>query len=75
MMGLEVKSDSNTKEKGSDVDDLAAKIDGTVLGSVSDLLECPVCLNGMYPPIHQVRPHCFFSLIYVLCKYAYIFFL
>lgn len=68
MMGVEVKLDSNMKEKGSDVDDLAAKVDGTVLGSVSDLLECPVCLNGMYPPIHQVRPHCFFSPLIYVCS-------
>lgn len=26
----------------------------TVSTSVRDLLECPVCLNAMYPPIHQV---------------------
>jgi len=23
--------------------------------SVYELLECPVCTNSMYPPIHQVR--------------------
>lgn len=23
-------------------------------GSVHELLECPVCTNSMYPPIHQV---------------------
>lgn len=23
--------------------------------AVHDLLECPVCMNLMYPPIHQVR--------------------
>jgi len=27
---------------------------GTVTSSVRELLECPVCLNAMYPPIHQV---------------------
>ena len=27
--------------------------------SVHELLECPVCTNSMYPPIHQV---CFFLL-------------
>jgi E3 ubiquitin-protein ligase SIAH1 len=27
--------------------------------SVHDLLECPVCTNSMYPPIHQV---CFLNL-------------
>ena len=26
----------------------------TVSSSVRELLECPVCLNAMYPPIHQV---------------------
>lgn len=25
--------------------------------AVQDLLECPVCLNLMYPPIHQVGSH------------------
>ncbi|PNX72708.1 E3 ubiquitin-protein ligase sinat5-like protein [Trifolium pratense] len=30
-----------------------------ILSSVRDLLDCPVCLNPMYPPIHQV--------IYDLC--------
>lgn len=27
----------------------------TVSSSVRELLECPVCLNAMYPPIHQVH--------------------
>lgn len=31
----------------------ASKPTGTVLSSVRELLECPVCLNAMYPPIHQ----------------------
>jgi len=26
----------------------------TIFSSVCELLECPVCLNHMYPPIHQV---------------------
>ena len=25
--------------------------------SVHELLECPVCTNSMYPPIHQVGSH------------------
>ena len=25
-----------------------------VASNVRELLECPVCLNAMYPPIHQV---------------------
>jgi len=32
----------------------ALKPHGTVTSSVRELLECPVCLNAMYPPIHQV---------------------
>lgn len=32
----------------------ALKPHGTVSSSVRELLECPVCLNAMYPPIHQV---------------------
>lgn len=31
-----------------------------VSSSVRELLECPVCLNSMYPPIHQVCSHSFF---------------
>jgi E3 ubiquitin-protein ligase SIAH1 len=30
-------------------------------GSVHELLECPICTNSMYPPIHQV-PNLLFSL-------------
>ncbi|GMP24873.1 hypothetical protein CsSME_00001993 [Camellia sinensis var. sinensis] len=34
--------------------------------SVHELLECPVCTNSMYPPIHQVRllSHVFSSYFY-----------
>jgi E3 ubiquitin-protein ligase SIAH1 len=32
--------------------------------SVHELLECPVCTNSMYPPIHQVR-----TLSLLLCCY------
>jgi len=27
----------------------------TSYGNVRELLECPVCLSAMYPPIHQVQ--------------------
>lgn len=30
------------------------KAAGTSASSVHELLECPVCTNSMYPPIHQV---------------------
>jgi hypothetical protein len=30
------------------------KAAGTPASSVHELLECPVCTNSMYPPIHQV---------------------
>ncbi|KAI3445122.1 hypothetical protein Pfo_001787 [Paulownia fortunei] len=32
----------------------ALKPNVTVTSSVRELLECPACLNAMYPPIHQV---------------------
>lgn len=32
----------------------ALKPNVIVSSSVRELLECPVCLNAMYPPIHQV---------------------
>lgn len=25
--------------------------------TVHELLECPICMNVMYPPIHQVKSH------------------
>lgn len=31
------------------------KPNAMVSGNVRELLECPVCLNAMYPPIHQVH--------------------
>jgi hypothetical protein len=31
---------------------------------VHELLECPVCTNSMYPPIHQVRPYSFLALFF-----------
>jgi len=33
--------------------------------SVHELLECPVCTNSMYPPIHQVSSCAHFHLICV----------
>lgn len=32
----------------------ATKPNLIVSSNVRELLECPVCLNAMYPPIHQV---------------------
>ncbi|KAM0948786.1 putative seven-in-absentia protein, TRAF [Dioscorea sansibarensis] len=45
---VEVSEDVN------DPDQQALKPNLTVASSVHELLECPVCLNAMYPPIHQV---------------------
>lgn len=38
--------------------------------SVHELLECPVCANSMYPPIHQVMLSylCAFPVIFAACK-------
>ena len=33
--------------------------------SVHELLECPVCTNYMYPPIHQVSSSSFSSSVWV----------
>ncbi len=43
----------------------------THTNSVHELLECPVCTNSMYPPIHQV-PNLLISLS-VFCGGAFIF--
>ena len=39
--------------------------------SVHQLLECPVCTNSMYPPIHQVKV---LAVIYTLIIYFFIYF-
>lgn len=41
-------------ESVNDPSQTALKPNVTVSSSVRELLECPVCLNAMYPPIHQV---------------------
>ena len=53
--------DPPQNEESTDVSELvndtaptSLKPNGTVSSSVRELLECPVCLNAMYPPIHQV---------------------
>ncbi|OMO85753.1 Seven-in-absentia protein, sina [Corchorus olitorius] len=40
-------------ESVNDPTQAAIKPNVTVSSSVRELLECPVCLNAMYPPIHQ----------------------
>ncbi|KAF7139383.1 hypothetical protein RHSIM_Rhsim07G0066300 [Rhododendron simsii] len=40
-------------EHVNDPAQIALKPNVTVSSSVRELLECPVCLNAMYPPIHQ----------------------
>lgn len=44
---------------GESVNDLAQTVtkSSTVSSSDRELLECPVCLNAMYPPTHQVKLH------------------
>ena len=41
-------------ESVNDPTQAAIKPNVPVSSSVHELLECPVCLNAMYPPIHQV---------------------
>lgn len=41
-------------EHAKDPSPNAVKPNVAVSSSVRELLECPVCLNAMYPPIHQV---------------------
>ena len=48
----------------------------SVSSNVRELLECPVCLNAMYPPIHQVWLFIlFFKSIGFLCLFVIILFL
>lgn len=41
-------------EPGNDPTQYQPKPNISVVSNVRELLECPVCLNAMYPPIHQV---------------------
>lgn len=45
---------TDISESVNDPTQAALKPNVTVSSSVRELLECPVCLNAMYPPIHQV---------------------
>lgn len=45
-------SNNNNINNSSSNNDGIAAIHSTT--SVHELLECPVCTNSMYPPIHQV---------------------
>lgn len=47
---VEIVSESSVNDPAQ----IALKPNLTVSSSVRELLECPVCLNAMYPPIHQV---------------------
>ena len=38
--------------------------------SVHELLECPVCTNSMYPPIHQVSLSLSLSLSLCVCVFV-----
>lgn len=45
---------TDVTEYANDPAHIARKPSLAVSSSVRELLECPVCLNAMYPPIHQV---------------------
>lgn len=51
-------------EHAEDPSQNAVKPNVAVSSSVRELLECPVCLNAMYPPIHQVF-FCIFFYFYI----------
>lgn len=57
----------HVKESGQ----TAIKPDVTVSSSVRELLECPVCLNAMYPPIHQVQQSSIWYLKYEICDIGF----
>ena len=46
-------------EHVNDTSETASKPNVAVSTNVRELLECPVCLNAMYPPISQVQIFCF----------------
>lgn len=48
----ESEADSGVLSKN--ITAVARKAAGAPASSVHELLECPVCTNSMYPPIHQV---------------------
>lgn len=64
---MRIKPEVIDPPQNEDVLDVGESLDGpapsslkpnlAVLSSVRELLECPVCLNAMYPPIHQVQFH------------------
>lgn len=53
---IDPAQDEDLLEVSDNMNDVTqiVKSNVTVSSSVRELLECPVCLNAMYPPIHQV---------------------
>lgn len=60
----------NIGEHVNDHSQAPLKPNVTVSSSVRELLECPVCLNAMYPPIHQVWSNDFLLLILFMVEFA-----
>ncbi|RZS20041.1 hypothetical protein BHM03_00052521, partial [Ensete ventricosum] len=58
---LSMETDRVPSYKSSAASGAKAGISST--GSVHELLECPVCTNSMYPPIHQVPSVSILSLV------------
>lgn len=54
---------SNAEARSSPFKKAASSLSGNLgiasTNDVHELLECPVCMNLMYPPIYQVLPHIF----------------
>lgn len=50
----QIEESTDVGELVNDPAQTALKPNGTVSSSVRELLECPVCLSAMYPPIHQL---------------------
>lgn len=60
-------------EQINDHAQLSAKSNLADASSVRELLECPVCLNAMYPPIHQVlQIHSFFPLLFTSLSFDFV---
>lgn len=55
---IDLSANEDSMDVGEHVNDTAEgalKPNVAISSNVRELLECPVCLNAMYPPISQVR--------------------
>lgn len=61
-------SSTKARNGGANINNILGPTAIAPATSVHELLECPVCTNSMYPPIHQVWLFCFMGLNWIMFR-------